>query len=29
VDGRGLVDPDGEGRVPNPYGTENAMVAVG
>ncbi len=29
VDGRWFVDPDGEGRVPNPYGTENSMVAVG
>jgi len=29
VDGRWCVDPDGEGRVPNPYGTENSMVAVG
>ncbi len=29
VDGQWFVDPEADGRVGNPYGTENSMVTVG
>lgn len=28
VDGQWLTDPDGDGRVPNNYGTENSVVSI-